>query len=84
MLYLARAKSEALFNIYRFLKENIKSSNTKDKLKAKRTLKTTTIDLISKRTTLHVQHTFFLISKKNNSGRAAVFLYISLFYTTKT
>ena len=61
---LARAKSEALFNIYRFLKENIKSMNTKDKLKATKTLKTTTIDLISKKTTLHVQHTFFLISKK--------------------
>ena len=52
-------KSEALFNIYRFLKENIKLSNTKDKLKATRTVKTTTIDLISKKTTLHVQHTFF-------------------------
>ena len=38
--------------------------NTKDKLKATKTLKTTTIDLISKKTTLHVQHTFFLISKK--------------------
>ena len=38
--------------------------NTKDKLKATKTLKTTTIDLISKKTTLHVQHTFLLISKK--------------------
>ena len=56
---LARAKSEALFNIYRFLKENIKLSNTKDKMKATRTVKTTKIDLISKKTTLHVQHTFF-------------------------
>ena len=46
-----------------FLKENIKSMNTKDNLKATKTLKTT-IDLISKKTTLHVQHTFFLISKK--------------------
>ena len=55
---LARAKSEALFNIYRFLKENIKLSNTKDKLKATRTVKTTTIDLIS---------------KKNNFARAAHF-----------
>ena len=55
----ARAKSEALFNIYRFLKENIKFMNSKDKLKATRTLKTTTIDLISKKTSLHVQHTFF-------------------------
>ena len=59
---LARAKSEALFNIYGFLKENIKSMNTKDKLKATKTLKTTTIDLISKKTTLHVQHTFLYIS----------------------
>ena len=55
----ARAKSEALFNIYRFLKENIKLSNTKDKMKATRTVKTTKIDLISKTTTLHVQHAFF-------------------------
>ena len=68
---LARAKSEALFNIYRFLKENIKSMNTKDKLKATKTLKTTTIDLISKKTTLHVQHTFLYIS-------------LPLFCTTKT
>ena len=30
---LARAKSEALFNIYNFLKGNIKSSNTIDKVK---------------------------------------------------
>ena len=34
--------------------------NTKDKLKATRTLKTTTIDLISKKTTLHVQQFFFV------------------------
>ena len=32
----SRAKSEALFNIYSFLKENIKSSNTKDKVKTTR------------------------------------------------
>ena len=32
---------------------------------------TTTIHLISK--TLHMQHTFFLISKKNNFARAAHF-----------
>ena len=30
---LARAKSEAPFNIYNFLKGNIKSSNTIDKVK---------------------------------------------------
>ena len=35
----SQGKSEALFNIYRLLKENIKSSNTKDKLKATRTVK---------------------------------------------
>ena len=45
---------------HRFLKENIKSSNTNDKLKATRRVKTTKIDLISKKKpTLHVQHTFF-------------------------
>ena len=32
--------------------------NTKDKLKATKTLKTTTVDLISKKTTLHVQQFF--------------------------
>ena len=46
---LAAAKSEALFNISKFLKENIKSSDTKDKVKIRRTEKTTTIDLISKK-----------------------------------
>ena len=58
--------------------------NTKDKLKATKTLKTTTIDLISKKTTLHVQHTFFLISKKTTLHVQQFFLYISLplFYTT--
>ena len=38
-LDLARAKSEALFNIYSFLEENIKSSNTKDRVKTTRTVK---------------------------------------------
>ena len=56
---LARAKSEALFNIYRFLKENIKLSNTKDKLKATRTVKTTTIDLISKKQLCTCRTLFF-------------------------
>ena len=37
-LDLARAKSEALFNIYSFLEENIKSSNTKDRVKTTRTV----------------------------------------------
>ena len=36
---LARAKSEALFNVYSFLKENIKSSSTKDEVKTTRTVK---------------------------------------------
>ena len=49
---LARAKSEAVFNIYNFLKENIKSSNTKEKVKTTRT----TI------ATLLVEHTFLNIS----------------------
>ena len=35
---LARAKSEALVNIYSFLK-NVKSTNTKDKVKTTRTVK---------------------------------------------
>ena len=34
----ARAKSEALFNIYSFLNENIKSSNTKDRVKTTTTV----------------------------------------------
>ena len=52
-------------NINSFLKENIKSSDTRDKVKTTRTVKkTTTTDLIRKKQTLHVQHTFFLISKK--------------------
>ena len=38
-LDLARAKSEALFNIYSFLEENIKSRNTKDRVKTTRTVK---------------------------------------------
>ena len=62
---LVRAKSEALFNIFRFLKENVKSSNTKDKLKATRTVKTTTIELISKKKNnfAHAAQFFFLIRK---------------------
>ena len=38
-LDLARAKSEALSNIYSFLEENIKSGNTKDRVKTTRTVK---------------------------------------------
>ena len=72
---LVTAKSEALFNIYSFLKENIKSSNTIDKVKTKKTVKKTTTDLISKKQTLHVQHTFFLISKKNFARAAHFYFY---------
>ena len=63
---LAAAKSEALFNISKFLKENIKSSDTKDKVKIRRTEKTTTIDLISKKKVkvCTCSKLFFLISKR--------------------
>ena len=37
---LARAKSEALFDINSFFKENIKSSNAEDKVKTTGTVKT--------------------------------------------
>ena len=57
---LARAKREAPFNIYSFLKENIKSSNTGDKVKTTRMVKTT-IHLISNKTTLHMQNLFLYI-----------------------
>ena len=56
---LARAKSEALDNIYSFLKQNIKSCNAKRRRQRRRTVKTT-IGLISKRATLHVHHTLFV------------------------
>ena len=36
---LARAKSEALFNIYSLLKQNIKSCNAKETVKTTRTVK---------------------------------------------
>ena len=43
-------------------------------MKATRTVKTTTIDLISKKNNFaRAAHFFFLISKKNNSARVAVF-----------
>ena len=45
MTDLARAKSEALDNIYSCVKQNINGEKT-------------TIGLISKKATLHVQHTF--------------------------
>ena len=69
-------KSETLFNIYSFLNENIKSSNTKDKVKTTRTVKkktTTTIDLISQKNNFaRAAHFFFLISKKKNNFARAV------------
>ena len=46
-----------------------------------------TIDLISKKTTLHMQHTFFFyLAKKTTLHVQQIFLYISLplFYMTKT
>ena len=58
--------------------------NTKDKLKATKTLKTTTIDLISKKNNFARAAHFFLISKKNNSACAAVLFSLLLFYMTKT
>ena len=36
-LDLAKAKTEALFYIYGFLKENIRSSDTRDKVKTTKT-----------------------------------------------
>ena len=62
---LAIAKSEALFNIYSFLKENIKLSNTRDKVKTTRTVKNNSNrSNWQKKKTLQVQHTFSLISIK--------------------
>ena len=52
-------KSEALENFYRLLKQNIKSYNAKQRRQRDR-LKKTAIGLISKKATLHVQHTFFV------------------------
>ena len=59
---LARTKSEALDNFYSLLKQNIKSlmlsGEGNENGKKKKT--TTTIGLMSKKATLHVQHTFFV------------------------
>ena len=41
-------------------KQNIKSCNARRQRQRRRTVKKTTIGLISKKATLHVQHTFFL------------------------
>ena len=60
---LARAKSEALDNtcIYSLLKQNIKLGNAKRRRQRRRTVKNNN-RLISKKATLHVQHTFLYIS----------------------
>ena len=57
---LARAKSEALENIYSLLKQNIKSCYAKRE--GNENGEKTTIGLISNKTTLHVQHTSLHIS----------------------
>ena len=74
--------------IFTFLKENIKSRNTKDKVKTQRTVKTTAIDLIctcnaivfliskKKKTTLHVQHTFWYISLPLFCGTTNTFTFL--------
>ena len=67
---LARAKREALVNIYSLLKQNIKSCNAKRRRHRKRQKKINTGRLkLEKKTTttttattLHVQHTFVHIS----------------------
>ena len=55
---LARAKSEAPFNIYSLLKQNVKSCNANGE--GNENGEKTKIGLISKKATLHVQHTFFV------------------------
>ena len=55
---LARAKSEALINIYSLLKQNIKSCNAEWRWQQKGPKKS--VGLISTKTTLHMQHTFIV------------------------
>ena len=57
---LARAKSEALDNIYSLLKQNIKSCYAKWWRQREPYGEKTTIGLINKKATLHAQHTFFV------------------------
>ena len=59
MYRLYRAKSEALFNtcIYSLLKQNIKPCNAKRRWQRKRTKQ---IRSNYQKTTLHVQHTFYV------------------------
>ena len=66
---LARAKSEAIFNIYSFLQENIKSRKKRQgENNENGEENNNNIDLISKKTTFHVQQT----------ARAAHFLTVVL------
>ena len=58
---LARAKSEAFDNIYSLLKKNKNSYNVSGEGNAGERCKTT-VCLISKKATLHMQHTFLYIS----------------------
>ena len=55
---LARAKSEAPFNIYSLLKQNVKSCNANGE--GNENGEKTKIGLISKKATWHVEHTFFV------------------------
>ena len=55
---LARAKSDALVDIFSLLKQNIKSCNAKRRRQQKQPKKS--VGLISKITTLHVQYTFYV------------------------
>ena len=57
---LARAKSEALDNIYSLFKQNIKWCNAKPRRQRRLTVKNNNKSLVSKIATLHVQHTFFV------------------------
>ena len=56
---LARSKSEALVNIYILLEQNIKSCNAQRRRQRKRPKQS--VDLISKKKSWHVQHTFLYI-----------------------
>ena len=69
---LARAKSEALYNFYSLLTQYMKSFmlSGEGNENGKKTT-TTTIGLISKKATLHVQHTF-------------LYIFLPLFCTTVT
>ena len=57
-----RAKSEALDNTCSLFKQNIKLRNAMRWRQRRRTVKNNNIGLISKKATLHVQHTFLYTS----------------------